>query len=209
MNKKLFLIAILLLSAGCLKQPTPAETTSPDNTVPVQGTVQEKQKAALVFPISDADKRVTKKNFGLYVTPQNSPVSPEKFTGYHVGVDYETFDTEKDSDVSIYAVCDGKVLVARYVGGYGGLLIQSCQLNNQDVTVLYGHMKISSITNKLGKTLKQGDQIGILGQGYSYDTASERKHLHLGVHKGKAIDYKGYVQTKAELSNWLDYQQIK
>ncbi len=202
MNKKIILISILLLSAACTKEK-PAQPKES-----LIGTVQEKQPAALVYPVAEAEKRVTKKNFGIYITPQNSPVSPEKFKGYHVGVDYETFESEKDSEVPIYAVCSGDVAVAKFVTGYGGLLIQKCQLDGQPVTVLYGHLNIASISSSVGKNFKQGQQIGILGQGYSHDTDGERKHLHLGVHKDAAIDYKGYVQTQAELSNWYDYQKI-
>jgi hypothetical protein len=30
-----------------------------------------------------------KKPFGIYITPENSPVQPENFTGYHTGIDVE------------------------------------------------------------------------------------------------------------------------
>jgi hypothetical protein len=47
--------------------------------------------------------------FGIYITKQNSPVQPERFTGYHAGTDFETFPEEKDTDVVINAICDGKL----------------------------------------------------------------------------------------------------
>ena len=35
-------------------------------------------------PLDRAGERVTKKPFGKFVTPQNSPVQPEKFYGYSI-----------------------------------------------------------------------------------------------------------------------------
>jgi murein DD-endopeptidase MepM/ murein hydrolase activator NlpD len=202
MKKLTLVLTILMLAAGCAQTPAPTASQN-DNYSDVSQSAPVQGKK--VFPIADADKRVTKKMFGTYVTPQNSPVSPEKFTGYHTGVDFETFPEEKDVDVPVYAICDGKVMVAKYVGGYGGAVIQQCQLNGQPITVIYGHLNLNSIKNDLNKQFRQGDQLAILGAGYSYDTAGERKHLHLGVHKGSGIEYRGYVQNKSELSSWLNY----
>src|SRR4030067_1140465 len=42
-------------------------------------------------PINRADERVTKKPFGIFITPQNSPIQPEKFSGFHTGADFENF----------------------------------------------------------------------------------------------------------------------
>src|SRR3990167_7147055 len=39
------------------------------------------------YPISDWLSRITKKKFGQYITPQTSPVQPERFTGYHTAAD--------------------------------------------------------------------------------------------------------------------------
>ena len=153
-------------------------------------------------PMSNAKARVTKKTFGLYVTPQNSPVQPEKFTGYHTGVDFETFLGEENKDVPVYAVCDGPLKLRKPATGYGGVVVQSCVLDGQAVTVIYGHLNISSIVGK--DQLKRGDILGILGKGYSSETSGERKHLHLGIHKGVGIDIRGYVQLRSELSGWLD-----
>lgn len=157
-----------------------------------------------VAPISDALSRITKKPFGIYVTPQDSPVQPERFSGYHTGVDFETTDAEADADVPITAACDGAVRVKRRVSGYGGVVIQDCTLDGQAVTVLYGHLNIDSVSVAVGDTLQKKDFIGNLGQGYSQQTDGERKHLHLGIHAGTGINYKGYVATQAELSGWLD-----
>jgi murein DD-endopeptidase MepM/ murein hydrolase activator NlpD len=65
-------------------------------------------------------------------------------------------------------------------------------------------MDLANITVKPGDMLKRGDTIGVLGQGFSEETDGVRKHLHLGIHRGKEIDIRGYVQDNAEVSGWLD-----
>ncbi len=148
--------------------------------------------------------RVTKKPFGIYITPQNSPVQPERFSGYHTGTDFETGAEEVNFDVEVPAFCDGKLLLKEYARGYGGVAVESCVLKGGPVTVIYGHLKLTSIVVKIGQSLKKGDQIGILGQGYSLETDGERKHLHLGVYKGLAVNIKGYVQVQGDLGNWYN-----
>ncbi|MCL5009233.1 MAG: M23 family metallopeptidase [Patescibacteria group bacterium] len=158
----------------------------------------------LLAPISKAQERVTKKPFGLKVSPHSSPVSPERFSGYHTGVDFETFADEQDAEVPVFAVCDGTLVEKRFASGYGGVAVQSCRLDNQDITVVYGHLKLVSVSAKAGSTLTAGEQLGVLGKGYSSETDGERKHLHLGIHIGKAVNLAGYVKTPAELSSWLN-----
>lgn len=152
-------------------------------------------------PIYDP-ARVTKKPFGLYVSPGNSPVSPERFAGFHTGTDFETTAAEADIDVPVPAFCDGTLLVNRTASGYGGVAVQSCVLDGQTVTVIYGHLKQPSIV-PIGTILKKGDRVGILGKGFSSETDGERKHLHLGAHKGTAINITGYASS-GELYNWLN-----
>ena len=159
---------------------------------------------AFGVPLPDSKVRVTKKPFGIFITPQNSPVQPERFSGYHTGTDFETYPSEQNSDVSILAVCSGKMLEKKYASGYGGVMVQSCKLNKQDITVVYGHLKLASITKNVGDIIQKGDILGILGKGHSSETDGERKHLHLGFHKGTGINILGYVQNKSDLSGWLN-----
>jgi murein DD-endopeptidase MepM/ murein hydrolase activator NlpD len=160
--------------------------------------------ASLVAPIIRARERVTKKQYGTQVSPSRSPVSPERFTGFHTGVDFEIFPGEENADVPVAAACDGTVLLARYVGGYGGVLVQSCTVAGQAVTVLYGHLRLASITAKVGDGLRSGDRIAVLGTGYSAETDQERRHLHLAVHRGSGVELRGYVSTQAQLAGWID-----
>ena len=158
----------------------------------------------LFEPLTNSLARITKKPFGIYITPQTSPVQPEKFRGYHTGADFEIFDDEIDKEVPVSAVCAGPLLLKRTATGYGGVAVQACQLEGNDVTVVYGHLKFSSISPKIGDQIEQGQKLGILGKGYSTETDGERKHLHLSIHKGKSVVLLGYVQNKNELNNWLD-----
>lgn len=172
------------------------------NSSPLTPAENISSPSHFTLPLSDASNRVTKKPFGIYVAPGNSPVSPEKFRGFHTGTDFETFPEEANSPVEVQAVCSGKVLTKEYANGYGGVMVESCQLDNQPITVVYGHLKLASITSN--KELQAGDSIGLLGNGYSAETSGERKHLHLGFHKGTAINIRGYVSSRKELSNWID-----
>ncbi|HLN19417.1 MAG TPA: M23 family metallopeptidase [Patescibacteria group bacterium] len=156
------------------------------------------------MPIDRASDRVTKKPFGIYVTPQNSPVNPERFTGYHTGTDFETFPEEADLDVTVNAILPGKIVYKKWTSGYGGLLVEESMIDNSPVTIIYGHLNLYSIDKKIGSELTKGERIGVLGKGYSKETDGERKHLHLAIHKGTVIDLKGYVKSKNELNNWID-----
>jgi murein DD-endopeptidase MepM/ murein hydrolase activator NlpD len=213
--KKLLLPLIAIVAAvvllivgqhlkGTSKPTIPSPAPSATNTPPQANLPATTAAAQLTLPLDRAAERMTKKFYGTYVTPKNSPVSPERFTGYHTGQDFETFPEEKDTDVSVHAVCTGPLLLKKWVSGYGGTAVQKCTVNNQTVTVLYGHLRLSSITPKVGTQIKANDIIGLLGTGYSTETDGERKHLHLGIHIGSSINLKGYVQTKSALAGWLD-----
>lgn len=192
--------------------PTTGNTNSTTDTdsIPAVGDVNTETNAApvptaaLTQPLSDSRARVTKKPFGIYITPATSPVQPEQFSGYHSGVDFEIADSESDAEVVAAAVCDGTVRVKRRVSGYGGVFIHSCVIDGAEVTVLYGHLQLASIGFAVGQTIHAGDRIGLLGDGYSEDTDGERKHLHLGIHRGTSIEYRGYVGSESQLSDWLD-----
>lgn len=160
--------------------------------------------ASLSLPLNDALSRVTKKPFGIYITLKKSPASPERFTGWHTGADFEIFSGEESKDVQVLAICRGKLLVKEFGRGYGGMAVQSCNINNQPVTVVYGHLKLESIGPKIGDELLVRSVIGILGRGYTSETDYERKHLHLGIHQGPKIDTRGYVAAEAELKNWIN-----
>ncbi len=209
--------ALIFYYSGFFKNvPPPAQTPSTsENASPATSTESSASQspstptptssaALFVPPIANWQARVTKKPFGIYITPQTSPVQPEKFKGYHTGVDFETTPAEQNTDVPVYAVCSGTMLAKQTVSGYGGAVVEICNLDGQTVTILYGHLKISSVSLIEGQAITAGQPIGILGKAYSAETDGERKHLHLGIHLGSAINWLGYVSDPSQLADWLD-----
>jgi murein DD-endopeptidase MepM/ murein hydrolase activator NlpD len=159
----------------------------------------------LSWPLPGASSRPTPLHFGLYVTPdpeQNPIDPPERFTGYHVATDFETYRGERNKKVPVYAICEGPIAFSGFADGYGGLLTQSCRIDDQAVTVIYGHLDMASLTPS-GTKVGTGQQIAILGAAKSEDSGDTRKHLHLGIHKGGG-DVRGYVQTEAETNQFID-----
>jgi len=164
----------------------------------------EEQSIDFQPPLSEISKREIKKTFGIYITPENSPIQPERFKGYHTGVDFEIFPQELNKDVPVYAICSGELKLKQFSSGYGGLVVQMCQLNEKPITVVYGHLRLSSLINKIGDNLDIGDNIGLLGDDKSSETDYERKHLHISIYNGSEINTQGYVSSQTELSNWID-----
>lgn len=209
--KKIILILLVIITVFFILRLSPknnlqslTKTIQPSG-IPMQpGTSKETNPDIFQPPVDRAKDRVTKKLFGTFVTPQNSPVQPERFSGFHTGADFEIFSGEVDNDITVKAVCNGKILEKRFISGYGGAMVQSCLLNNEQITVLYGHLKLTSIKQEVNADLKTKEVIGILGKAYSLETDGERKHLHLAFHKGSQINLAGYVSSNTALSGWID-----
>lgn len=162
--------------------------------------------AGIHDPLPNAANRATPLSFGLYVSPDadDNPIDPpERFSGYHAAEDFEVSAGELDGDVPVYAICSGRVIFSGYAEGYGGLLIHRCKIEGQDVTVLYGHLKIDGMPEE-NAMVQGGDTIGLLADARSYESGMNRKHLHLGIHKGKKLALRGYVQTEKELEDYVD-----
>lgn len=186
--------------------PSSDQTLGVNRSIMPAKPIAQNQKTVYAFqpPLDRSSERVTKKPFGIFITPKTSPVQPERFKGYHTGADFEIFPEEMDAEVSVHSVCSGKFLLKKFATGYGGVAVQSCMLDNNTITVIYGHLKLASIVFNVGDNISAGDTIGILGKAYSSETSGERKHLHLGFHKGTVISILGYVQNKKDLSDWID-----
>ncbi len=213
MNRTIKTILGLLLLIAVLawffyprnKSVTPTTQTSEQNQT--QELVKQEPDTQGTEPVSNAASRITKKPFGTYITPLTSPVQPERFHGYHTGTDFETTIAEASIEVPFYAICSGKVQSKKTATGYGGVLVQSCAINDQAVTVIYGHVSLDSIGKNVGDDITAGEKIGNLGQPPA-DTDGERKHLHLGIHKGTTINILGYTQNQSALADWFDWQKI-
>ena len=152
-------------------------------------------------PTANFKKRATKKLFGTFVTPGNSPVSPERFSGYHTGTDAEYGDVK--GEITVRTIATGKVIAAQYVSGYGGVVAVSSNINGAAHIVIYGHVDPNRLPS-VDSQLKQGQSIAFLGVGYSQQTDGERRHLHLAILASNTLNWRGYVNSKAELSGWLN-----
>ncbi|MDP3792712.1 MAG: M23 family metallopeptidase [bacterium] len=159
----------------------------------------------LIEPVEGFRDRIIKKPFGIFVTPETSPVQPDRFTGYHNGVDVE-YDDVAD-DVPVRAIADGTILVRARMSGYGGVVVIRHTLNGINILALYGHLDSVSFLPASITEVAAGEQIGILGNGYSEETDGVRKHLHFSFHSDtgdKKIDFRGYVKAEEELRDWLN-----
>lgn len=155
-----------------------------------------------VEPVPGFAKRITKKPFGIYITPSTSPVQPERFAGYHTGADAEFGDTV--DDVPVVAIADGIVMYLNWVSGYGGVIIVRHSVEDHLVNVLYGHLDADSILVSIGAEVEAGQQLGVLGEGFTRETDGERKHLHLSISTRTDVDLRGYARSLSELSSWVD-----
>ena len=160
--------------------------------------------ASFVSPIDKPLERADKKPFGILISPDNSPIIPERFSGYHTGVDFEILAAEKDKDMAIVSICGGQLRTKETVSGYGGIVVQDCILNNDKITAVYGHLRLSSVRANKGDYLSPNTFVGFLGAAGSSETDGERKHLHLGIHLGGKVDLRGYIPSKNELADWID-----
>lgn len=166
------------------------------------------------------DERATVKGFGMYIDNnfyQNHLANefPNHFYGYHAAQDLESLSSEKVNSVTVpvYFVTSGTISYIGNLTGYGGVVL--VQLDGRNDTALYGHVKISGIKYKIGEHV-QVDKPTILtylGNGFSSETSSERKHLHLGIYKGQDLYFHGHEATKQILeSKWYnptDYLKSK
>jgi hypothetical protein len=195
-------IALVIIACLALASRLMPRLNTPARSLPA--IVQVTSTSTFGWPLTHALDRVTKKTFGMEIHPASSPVQPERFSGFHVGVDFETTPDEADVDVPVSVICDGPLIKKGYATGYGGYALQACKLEGKDIVVLYGHMHLQTIVPVAKQALKRGDHLGMLGKGYSSETDGERKHLHLGVHRGTGIDIRGYVDNRSEIAQWVD-----
>ncbi len=208
----IFLIVLLLVIAGAsLYLYQKNNQTNSAKILPVPSLNAETPNSLITtsdyaLPTANYKTGQTKKHFGQYITPQNSPVQPEKFTGYHTGVDIEV--PQDNAEVPVYSISNGLTRFVGNVSGYGGVIIIQYTINGEMVTALYGHIRLSSATVKAGDQVAKGEQLAVLGSPYLTETGGERKHLHFSLHRGVAFDYVGYVQKVSELSAWLDPNNI-
>src|SRR3989344_4986937 len=164
----------------------------------------EYRKLDFIPPTDEFLNRITKKPYGIFITPQTSPVQPDKFTGFHNAVDIEYGDVS--TDVPVRAIANGAIILSRYASGYGGVIVIKHEINNQSLVALYGHLDPEQMLPE-GTNVTLGQKIGILGDGHSHETDGARIHLHFSImpyNPEDKLDIRGYVNTKEDLSKWID-----
>ncbi len=98
--------------------------------------------------------------------------------------DDNAYDFAAPKGTPIYAIQDGKVLIADgsgYNGGYGLYVVIDFNDGGQ---AIFGHM--SKVATTAGEEVKQGDIIGYVGS----TGRSTGNHVHIGYHGGKPNPYK-------------------
>lgn len=164
-------------------------------------TVTAAAPVGFIEPTGEFRERITKKPYGIFITPESSPIQPERFHGYHTAVDVEYGDVA--GDVPVFAIADGEVVQATTAAGYGGLLVVRQHLPHGPRIVIYGHVDPASLP-AVRSRVTAGQQIAILGDGGTRETDGERKHLHFGIRADETVNLRGYVASEAELADWID-----
>jgi murein DD-endopeptidase MepM/ murein hydrolase activator NlpD len=157
---------------------------------------------SIVAPVAHFLDRAATKPFGIFITPDTSPIKNDYHNGYHTGIDVEFTDTIED--VPVYAIADGTIVVRKWVKGYGGVIVILHTINDVPLYALYGHLDEASFISADVTHATMGQQIAILGDDHSHETDGVRKHLHFSISTADRLDLRGYVQTEAELSHWLN-----
>lgn len=169
----------------------------------LQSLVFDGDTSALFYPIANFLTGVTKKPFGIFVSAKNSPVQPERFSGYHTGVDVEPPADYGDQTIPAFAMGDGIAVLSQSASGYGGVLAIRHPVGGEQLLAVYGHLNPQSMVSA-GTRVYGGERIGVLGKGFSSETDFERRHLHFGLYRGSDVDIRGYVKNKSDLKQWLD-----
>lgn len=157
----------------------------------------------LLEPTEEFRQRITKKPFGIFITPETSPIQPDRFLGFHTGVDAEF--TDRTDEIPVRAVANGNIVFRRWVSGYGGVIIIQHEINDRQLHALYGHLDASNFPPRNIIRVRAGDVIGVLGDGGTEETDDVRKHLHFSIRPAQeSFDLRGYVKSHEELSGWFD-----
>ena len=123
-----------------------------------------------------------------------------KRNSFHQGVDLAR---QPNTNVEVLAAADGTVIRVGPLGTYGNIVLISHKINGKRMDTNYAHL--SSYNVKVGDIVKQGQQIGIMGNTGS----STAPHLHFEIHNGawatgqpNAIDPARYIKfySKGELA---------
>ncbi len=132
----------------------------------------------MIWPLKTANCKISS-TFGN----RKDPFTGE--TAYHNGIDIATYGATPP----VYAAAGGKVILAKYYGGYGNcVIIEHGVKDGKTISTLYGHLTSYSV--KVGQTVKLGQSIGKVGT----TGRSTGMHLHFTVYSnGTAVNPLKYV----------------
>ena len=172
----------------------------------VQKAIEEEKRVEEARKAEEAKKQATasaKESGQAAPTPQDTnksgfikPAAGSKTSGFgarsidnHKGIDIAASGT-----VPIIAAADGVVIRSELSSSYGNVVYLSHRINGKTYTTVYAHMSSRSVSN--GQTVKQGQQLGFMGNtGQSYG-----QHLHFELHIGEwnvgktnAVDPSPYI----------------
>lgn len=163
-------VADAILTA--LTKPAPGNGTS-GGVVPETGRI--------VFPLPE----------GSYTSTDSFGWRSDPFTGeseFHSGSDLAAADGSP-----IFAVADGRVTVAEFSAGWGGLIVIEHTVAGQRVASYYAHMWQHGIYVTAGETVTAGQHVGDVGS----SGRSTGPHLHIEIRPG------GQGQPPVNAVEWL------
>ncbi|WP_416447319.1 M23 family metallopeptidase [Leucobacter sp. HNU] len=164
-------VADAILTA--LTKPAPSGGGTGGGVVP--------ETSRVVFPLPE----------GSYTSTDSFGWRTDPFTGeqqFHSGSDLAA-----TSGTPIYAVADGRVTVAEFSAGWGGLIVIEHTVGGARVASYYAHMWQDGIYVTSGETVAAGQHIGDVGS----SGRSTGPHLHVEIRPG------GQGQPPVNAVEWL------
>jgi hypothetical protein len=198
------IVSLFLVGLGCSSSVIPSESVESPNGREGDPSIDEALlpadakalagrrddtdavKSPSMLPV---DGQLTYKGFGEYVE--------DRFTGYHVGIDFEA-----SADTPVYAVLGGEVVFSDWVSGYGGVIVVRTMMSDQIQSTIYGHLDPASLP-AIGSSVAEGEQIAMLGE-KGPETDGEREHLHVAMYEGSEVRLNGYETHSSALVSWLN-----
>lgn len=163
------------------------------------------------YPMDKYSERQTVKGFGKFIDNNfykgKEALFPyNRFYGYHAAVELEVFPNEIDKKVPVYITSSGIITYIGTLSGYGGVILE--KLDNENNTVLYGHVKTENLSFKVSDHINTENNpviLTYLGDQFSAETSKERKHLHLGIYKGTDLYFAGHESSLDQLEKrWFN-----
>jgi RHS repeat-associated protein len=194
--------------------PTPTgsqiDSNKPNLMAELEGTNQiDMNNDSFILPIDSSTYKGVKVTsfFGYRILPHNIK---KKKTTSHSGWDFGTTDT---GTINISSIGIGKVEEISdnpNDRNFGRYIIISYLYKRKTVYIRYAHLQKSDVTSGLAKgdTVKQGQQIGVMGSSMKSSETGTDKHLHISAYDTNSYSSKNSfdmfsgLTLKGELSTF-------